>query len=171
MVEIREMSLADLEAVLEIEKVSFPTPWSRALFERELSTSFARSLVAEENPEKRILGYLCYWVVAGEAHILNLAVSPERRDRGVGTLLLKKGLEDCRRERVQLVTLEVRRSNYRAISLYRNFGFQPQGIRRRYYTDTGEDAVVMGLRFPSDRPVYEGTPKRSKGQGSIPSED
>jgi [ribosomal protein S18]-alanine N-acetyltransferase len=144
-IEIREMTRQDLEEVLQIEGASFPTPWSRVLFERELTTPFARSYVARETIGGKILGYTCFWLVDLEAHLLNLAVHPQHRNGGIGTLLLGYGIEYCRNKGVQLITLEVRRSNYRAFSLYRNFHFQPRGIRRRYYTDTGEDAVVMGL--------------------------
>ena len=143
--EIRKMSEQDLDEILEIERLSFPTPWSRILFERELATPFARSLVAQEARREKILGYLCFWLVEQEAHILNLAVHPQHRNGGIGTLLLGYGVGYCRKGGVQVITLEVRRSNYKAISLYRGFHFQPLGIRRRYYTDTGEDAVVMGL--------------------------
>jgi len=141
------MTYQDLEQVLEIETESFPRPWSRGLFEKELLTPFARSLVAAEVSSGKILGYLCFWVVGQETHILNLAVHPQYRRRGIGGLLLRQGLEDCRKKGVELITLEVRRSNYKAISLYRSFHFQPQGIRRRYYTDSGEDAVIMGLNL------------------------
>jgi len=144
-IEIRPMTQQDLDEVLRIEAVSFPTPWSRTLFERELSTPFSRSFVAQAAQGKKILGYLCFWLVDGEAHILNLAVHPQQQKRGIGSLLLGHGIDYCRKDGVNLITLEVRRSNYKAISLYRNFHFQPQGIRRRYYTDSGEDAVVMGL--------------------------
>ncbi len=144
-VEIREMREPDLEEVLEIEKVSFPSPWSRGLFERELTTPFARSFVARRKGTPAVAGYMCFWLVDTECHLLNLAVHPQHREQGIGRGLLRFGVDYCRREGVQLVTLEVRRSNYRAISLYRNFHFQPQGVRRRYYTDTGEDAIVMGL--------------------------
>lgn len=144
-IEIGEMTREDLDEVLQIEGVSFPTPWSRALFERELATGFARSRAAREIPGGKVLGYACYWLVDSEAHLLNLAVHPEYRNGGIGTLLLRRLIDDCTKEGVRLVTLEVRRSNYRAFSLYRNFHFAPRGIRRRYYTDTGEDAVIMGL--------------------------
>ncbi len=144
-IEIREMTQQDLDEVLQIEGLSFPAPWSRTLFERELSTPFARSFLAQEAQRGKILGYLCFWLVEQEAHVLNLAVHPQQRNRGIGTLLLGYGVDYCRKGGVQVITLEVRRSNYKAISLYRGFHFQPLGIRRRYYTDSGEDAVVMGL--------------------------
>lgn len=144
-VEIGEMTREDLDEVLQIEGMAFPTPWSRGLFEKELATPFARSYVARETPGGSVLGYTCFWLVDLEAHLLNLAVHPLRRNGGIGTLLLGRVIETSREKGVQLITLEVRRSNYRAISLYRNFHFLPRGIRRRYYTDSGEDAVVMGL--------------------------
>ncbi len=144
-VEIREMTEQDLEEVLQIERMSFPTPWSRNLFQRELIIPYARALVAWNRPSQQILGYLCLWIVTQEAHILNLAVHPRRRRQGLGSKLLRSGLEDALAQGAQEVTLEVRRSNYKAIALYRTFHFQPQGIRPRYYSDSGEDAVIMGL--------------------------
>jgi ribosomal-protein-alanine N-acetyltransferase len=159
-IEIREMTRGDLEEVLQIERMSFPTPWSQALFERELLTPFARSLVALERESKKIMGYLCFWLVDPEAHVLNLAVHPQHRGQGLGTLLMGYGVEYCRNRGVQLITLEVRRSNYKAISLYRNFQFQFRGIRRRYYTDSGEDAVVMNLYLETPSSVSHPWPLR-----------
>jgi ribosomal-protein-alanine N-acetyltransferase len=152
-INIREMRKEDLDEVLQIERSSFPTPWSRSLFERELSTPFARSFVGKEFRGEKILGYLCFWLVDREAHILNLAVHPDYRNRGIGTRLLGCGVDYCQKKGVEEIILEVRRSNYKAISLYRNFRFQPQGIRRRYYTDSGEDAVVMGLHLGDSTPL------------------
>jgi len=146
-VEIREMTEQDLEEVLQIERMSFPTPWSKNLFRRELIIPYARALVALDRPSQQIMGYLCLWIVTQEAHILNLAVHPRRRRQGLGSKLLQCGLKDALAQGVREVTLEVRRSNYKAIALYRNFRFQPQGIRPRYYTDSGEDAVIMGLNL------------------------
>ena len=151
-IEIRGMMEKDLEGVMQIEKVSFPTPWSRELFERELIMPYAKALVALEFPSNQVLGYLCFWLVAQETHILNLAVHPNRRRQGIGTRLLQWALNYCREKGAQEITLEVRRSNHKAISLYRNFHFQPQGIRPRYYSDSGEDAVIMGLRLASQTP-------------------
>ena len=140
------MMPADLDEVGEIERVSFPTPWSKELFKRELSLPQARSFVAV-GPLDRIVGYLCFWIVADEVHILNLAVHPEYRRKGIATLLLAYGMDCSRKEGAREITLEVRRSNYKAIGLYRNFRFLPQGIRRGYYSDTGEDAVIMSRKL------------------------
>jgi [ribosomal protein S18]-alanine N-acetyltransferase len=140
---IRRMTTHDLNPVMEIEGRSFPSPWSRGLFERELTIAFSRVFVACEAPGGDVLGYVCLWLVTGEAHILNLAVHPDRRGEGIGSLILSYAMDDCRRNGVQEITLEVRRSNYPAISLYRSFEFLPMGIRPRYYRDNGEDAILM----------------------------
>ncbi len=142
-IRIQRMTAQHLDQVMVIERKSFPSPWSRGLFERELAIAFSRVFVACEAPADHVLGYLCLWLVTGEAHVLNVAVHPERRGEGIGSLLLTQALEDCRRNGIQEITLEVRRSNYPAISLYRNFHFLPQGIRPRYYRDNGEDAILM----------------------------
>ena len=147
LIDIREMTEGDLEEVVQIERGSFPAPWSRGLFERELLTPFAKAFIARERPPDRVVGYLCFWLVASETHILNLAVDPRRRQQGIGTRLLRYGIDYCRGKGIQEISLEVRRSNYKAISLYRNFRFQPWGIRRGYYSESGEDAIVMGLRL------------------------
>ncbi len=149
-IHIRRMTAGDLDEVMEIERQSFRSPWSRGLFERELAIAFSRVFVAGEFPEVGILGYVCLWLVTGEAHILNLAVHPERRGEGIGSGLLAHAVDDCRRNGIQEITLEVRRSNYPAISLYRNFQFLPMGVRPRYYRDNGEDAILM-RRFLTGR--------------------
>jgi ribosomal-protein-alanine N-acetyltransferase len=144
-IEIRGMTEQDLDEVMQIERSSFPTPWSRRLFERELLMPYAKPFIALEVPPNQVVGYLCFWLVAQETHILNLAVHPERRRLGIGSRLLHYGVNYSREKGAQEIILEVRRSNYKAISLYRNFHFQPRGIRPRYYSDSGEDAVIMGL--------------------------
>ncbi len=146
-IEIRGMTERDLDEVMQIERRSFPTPWSRRLFERELLLPYAKAFVALEIPPHQVVGYLCFWLVDEETHILNLATHPERRRQGIGSRLLRYGVNYCREKGAQEISLEVRRSNYQAISLYRNFQFQPRGIRPRYYSDSGEDAVIMSLRL------------------------
>ncbi len=147
-IEIRGMTEQDLDEVMQIERNSFPTPWSRRLFERELLMPYAKPFVALEVPLNQVVGYLCIWLVAQETHILNLAVHPERRRLGIASSLLHYALKYSGEKGAQEIILEVRRSNYKAISLYRNFHFQPRGIRPRYYSDSGEDAVIMGLHLP-----------------------
>lgn len=128
---------------MEIERRSFPTPWSRELFEEEIGRGFSHSIVALADPGGEVLGYAVCWTVAEESHLLNIAVRPENRGRGIGRLLLR----DCIRKgaglRSRRIFLEVRPGNEPALALYRSEGFRFAGIRRGYYTDTGEDALVL----------------------------
>jgi ribosomal-protein-alanine N-acetyltransferase len=164
-IEIRRMLPGDLDDVLAIEKISFPAPWSRVSFEQEFQFPHAHLLAAadREAPD-RVCGYLCFWLVADETHVLNLAVHPQWRCRGVGGRLLEYVVEYSRAKGAEEIHLEVRRSNYRAISLYRRFHFQPRGIRPRYYQDTGEDAIIMGLRLAEPAPpiTHENRAQRSQ---------
>jgi ribosomal-protein-alanine N-acetyltransferase len=140
------MTAADLPGVLAIERTSFSSPWSIQCFQSELSSHYAYPIVVWQPEEPRVLGYLCSWIVLGECHLLNLAVHPERRRRGLATHLLDFLFRICRRKSVHDYYLEVRRSNTVAISLYRKHGFTMCGVRRGYYTDTREDAIVMRRR-------------------------
>jgi len=164
-IEIRRMIRKDLEEVLAIEKMSFPAPWSRVLFEQEFLIPHAHLLTATDpGLPDRVWGYLCFWLVAEETHILNLAVHPQWRRRGVGSRLLEYVVDYSRARGAEEVFLEVRRSNHRAISVYRRFHFQPRGIRPRYYQDTGEDAIIMGLRLtdPSATVPNENSAQRNQ---------
>lgn len=136
------MTPADLDSVLAIERVSFPTPWSRRAFIHELKQNrAARCWVARAAGE--LVGYLCLWEVGSELHITNLAVHPHWRRRGVARNLLGGILEDARQRRLAQAFLEVRPTNLEARGLYESFGFQVIGRRKGYYFDTGEDALVM----------------------------
>ncbi len=146
-ISIREMAEKDLDEVMAIEKRSFPSPWSRELFKKELQMPLGKAFVAQETPLPQIVGYFCCWLIIPEVHILNIAVHPQKRHRGIGSKLLQYGLAYAWQKGGRHFTLEVRRSNYPAIGLYKKFNFQPWGIRRRYYTDTGEDALVMCLQL------------------------
>lgn len=144
---IREMAETDLDEVLAIERQSFPSPWSRQLFKRELALPLAKSFVAQAVCPEKVWGYFCCWLIIPEVHILNIAVHPQKRRQGIGSSLLRYGLAYSWQKGGRYFTLEVRLSNYPAIGLYKKFHFQPYGIRRRYYTDTGEDALVMALHL------------------------
>jgi len=147
-VRIRDATYNDLPRVLDIERLSFTEPWSLASFRRELSLSFSRLMLAvTDDPAAgaaAIAGYLCRWLVAGEYHILNVAVHPDYRCRGVGTALMAGAVAESRARRASLMILEVRRSNLQARRLYRKFGFEERRLRRNYY-GPGEDALVMEL--------------------------
>jgi [ribosomal protein S18]-alanine N-acetyltransferase len=147
-VRIRNATYNDLPRVLDIERLSFAQPWSVNSFRRELSLSFSRLMLAiiEGDGEAggAVAGYLCRWLVAGESHILNVAVHPDLRRHGVGSALIAEAVAEARSRRVQLIILEVRRSNLEARKLYRKFGFEERRLRRNYY-GPGEDALVMEL--------------------------
>ena len=141
------MRREDLVAVLEIERRSFAQPWSRAFFEKELGTPFARLVVAVElGPRPLIVGYTCRWRVTDEVHLLNVAVHPERRGLGYGHHLVTSVVGEAQMARARVVFLEVRAGNVVARRLYRQLGFRDLGVRRGYY-GPGQDAIVMELRL------------------------
>jgi [ribosomal protein S18]-alanine N-acetyltransferase len=139
-VDIRRLAYADLPQVIGIERRAFPTPWSLAMFVLELSKPAGVCLAAVD-AEDRLVGYLVCSRFEDAWHLMNIAVDPERRRHGIGTGLLNELLAAVGPE-AQL-TLEVRTSNAGAIALYERFGFRSEGVRRRYYQDNGEDALIM----------------------------
>ncbi|MFO7646033.1 MAG: ribosomal protein S18-alanine N-acetyltransferase [Desulfosarcina sp.] len=141
------MGLDDIEAVLEIERASFDSPWSRAFFVEELGRDWARLEALCPAPGVGPVAFINYWVVRDEIHILKVATHPAHRRRGFGTQLLSRAMSQAPGLGIRYVTLEVRRSNEAAIALYRRFGFEPIGIRPRYYEESKEDAIVMLLTF------------------------
>ena len=145
---LRDMRREDLPAVLDIERRSFAQPWSRAFFEKELATPFARLVVAVEEavPRPQVIGYTCRWRVTDEVHLLNVAVHPERRGLGHGRALVGAVVAEAEMARTRVVYLEVRAGNVIARRLYRQLGFKDLGVRRGYY-GPGQDAIVMELRL------------------------
>jgi ribosomal-protein-alanine N-acetyltransferase len=144
---LRGMHLDDLPAVLEIERRSFAQPWSRAFFEKELTTAFARLTVAvEPGVCETIVGYSCRWRVTDEVHLLNVAVHPERRGFGHGRTLVEAVIGEAEAAAARVVFLEVRAGNVVARRLYRHLGFKDLGVRRGYY-GPGQDAIVMEFRL------------------------
>ena len=143
---LRRMTTGDLPDVLAIEAVSFPNPWSENTFLGEIqNVHISFPLVAVAEAPERIIGYVIYWQVHDEVQINNIAVHPEFRGLGVGESLLKIVLERLRAEGVRFVSLEVRVSNTPARSLYKKLGFETLGLRKGYYINPAEDALVMGL--------------------------
>jgi ribosomal-protein-alanine N-acetyltransferase len=136
-----------MRPIWDIEKLSFPSPWSRYCFLSELSNPVSTTLVAgPPAPEPwQVWGYIIYWVAAGEMHILNLAVHPDLRCRGIARALLTEALRLARLQKAAGAWLEVRSSNRPAQALYESFGFTEVGLRPRYYADTQEDALIMEL--------------------------
>lgn len=141
-VTIAPMRVEDIGRVLEIEQASFPTPWPRDAYTHELRENrLACYLVARV--VRRIVGYTGMWVILDEAHVTTLAVDPEYRGQHIGERLLVALLEEAMRRGARWVTLEVRRSNAPAQALYQKYGFKEIGVRRGYYSDNHEDAIVM----------------------------
>ena len=138
---IRPATEDDLAAIDAMEKESFPSPWPVDIFRREMQLSFSRSFVAAE---KEIpVGYIFFWVVGHEMQLHRLAVKKSRRKQGIGSLLLKEMINTCQTEGITEGSLEVRASNRDAVDLYQKAGFTIEGVRKGYYDDTKEDALIM----------------------------
>jgi ribosomal-protein-alanine N-acetyltransferase len=140
---VRQMDESDIDRIMEIEKRSFVTPWSRTMFEEIIFSPTSRGLVIERN--NSIVGYTVFYTVDVEAHVMNLAVNPMERKQGYARQLMtnaliffvEKGISEC--------YLEVREHNRDAQKLYEHFGFEVIGRRKNYYQETNEDALVMQL--------------------------
>jgi [ribosomal protein S18]-alanine N-acetyltransferase len=143
----RRMALEDLDRIMEIEKDGFTHPWSADLLRREMMHDWSTILLATERRglAEAILGFVVFWLVHDELHVLNIATALEARRRGVGWALMEEAATRARQAGAILATLEVRRSNQGAIALYRALGYRQVGVRPNYYADEGEDAIVMVL--------------------------
>jgi ribosomal-protein-alanine N-acetyltransferase len=141
---IEPIRLTDLDAVAEIERLSFKSPWSAQVFLEEMARDWAHVDVVRDS-EGRVLAYGNYWLVADEVHLLNIATLPQARRAGHASRLLAHIVALGRSRGCRLVTLEVRRSNAAAQRLYRRFGFKPVAVRPNYYAEDQEDAIVMLL--------------------------
>jgi len=137
---IEPATVADLDAIEVIEHESFPRPWSRAMFEAELTRDHAHLHVARD-PD--VVAFATFLIVAGEVHIHSIATHPDRRRTGLGARLLDHLLAKGRAAGATLATLEVRRGNVAAIALYQRAGFEVVTTRAGYYQDNQEDALVM----------------------------
>lgn len=144
-ISVEEMMPEDIDEILVIESDSFPTPWSGNLFFHELHNPLARNFVAKINKPGggEIAGYMSYWIVADELHLQHIATRADLRRTGIASLLCRVMMQRGRSEGAQRATLEVRRSNKGAIKLYEKTGFVAAGVRRGYYDDTHEDALIM----------------------------
>jgi len=155
------MTLADVDGVQEVERASFPVPWPANAFRHELTQNKnARYLVAREGD--RVIGYAGLWLSLDEAHITTFAVHPDRRRRKVGERMLVRIFDLASDLGAEWLTLEVRASNMGAQRLYEKYGFRPAGIRRRYYSDNNEDAIIMWTERLRDRGVRDRLSKLRK---------
>jgi [ribosomal protein S18]-alanine N-acetyltransferase len=144
-IRFRPMKPEDLDRFVEIEREGFLHPWSRELLARELSHAWSHVLVAleQERREERIVGYVVFWLVHDEVHVLNLGTAMAARRRGIGRALMEEAHTLGRSRGAVLSTLEVRRSNAAALALYGGLGYRQVGVRPNYYAEEGEDAIVM----------------------------
>ncbi len=140
-VSFHDLAVAHLDDVLRIERLSFKTPWSKFAFIHEIQ--FERSVFRVLKVGRRIAGYGGFWLVMDEAHISNIAIHPEYRRRGLGKRLLVHLLEEAVARGASAATLEVRESNLAARKMYEGFGFRVVAVRKHYYSDENEDALVM----------------------------
>lgn len=146
MVIYRKMAHEDVPAVHEIEVASFPTPWTLDSFYYELEENqFSHYLVAEEDGE--IIGFCGMWLTIDAAQITNVAVNKQARGRKIGEALMVEAIRVAREAGMETMNLEVRVSNEVALNLYRKLGFMAGGIRKRYYSDNFEDALVMWVKL------------------------
>ena len=144
MITVRAMTKSDVKPVYEIETLSFRTPWSYRSLMGELKNRVAHYTVLEKDEE--IIGYCGMWVLFEEAHITNIAIHPEHRGNGYGKQLLQASMRVATSFGAEMMTLEVREHNTVAQRMYDEMDFSQQGRRKRYYTDTGEDALLLWNR-------------------------
>ena len=139
---IKETTTDHIDDIMLVEKLCFTIPWSKNAFIQELKNNkFSKYISAIV--DNRVVGYAGMWIIFDEGHITNIAVHPEYRKTGIGTMLLGKLIEISKKNAIEKLTLEVRESNMAAKTLYTKYGFKAEGIRKSYYADNGEDAIIM----------------------------
>lgn len=143
----RKMTVEDIDAVLKIEQEAFSLPWTYDAFVQEMTTNLHAYYVVAETNDKQIVGFCGMWLVIDESHITNVAVTEKVKGQGIGEGLMREAIRVSKEHEVVVMTLEVRVNNTIAQNLYRKLDFQNGGIRRGYYTDTNEDALVMWVEF------------------------
>jgi ribosomal-protein-alanine N-acetyltransferase len=150
------LSLGDLDTLVNFDRLCFGGHWSRDNYAREIDSENSHFQVIKTTPDlapktQGVIAVGCFWAILDEAHITLIGIHPEYQGQGLGKLLLYQVLDKARIENMARATLEVRKSNQRAINLYEKFGFQTAGIRKKYYQDTDEDALIMWrnrLQYP-----------------------
>lgn len=160
---VRDAVDADLDAIQEIECASFPGPWPRAVFEKELENRWSHVEIVEDSAG-RLVGYTVYWVVHDELHLLNIAVDPGRRRQGLADALLRHLERVCEERDLTYLTLEVRVSNVAAVNLYKRHGYDVIHRRKNYYVDDPEDALVMAKALGPSTDV-DGAPQEADKPG------
>ncbi|MDP4146135.1 MAG: ribosomal protein S18-alanine N-acetyltransferase [Bacillota bacterium] len=143
-IEICSFEKQYVDNIITIEELSFAIPWSKASMEQELNNKFAKYLVIKKDGV--VVGYGGMWIILDEGHITNIAIHPSYRGLGLGSMLLEALINICGENKINSLTLEVRASNIVAQNLYKKFGFEKEGIRKSYYANNNEDAVIMWNR-------------------------
>jgi len=138
---VEPLKKCHIEGIISIENLCFTSPWSEDAFLQEVDNEIAYYIVAIEDDE--ILGYGGMWLILDEAHITNVAVTPRRQRQGIAKKIVESLIFEAQQLSIKAMTLEVRRSNLPAINLYKKFGFEEAGIRKGYYEDNDEDAIIM----------------------------
>ena len=145
-IDYKLMDSSHINGVFELSKICFNVTWSLDSITYEIENPLAKYVIAEDLSTKEVIGYAGVWIVAGEGDITNIAVNPSYRKKGIASNLLIKLLEVCKEHNCTDITLEVRTSNIAAQNLYKKFNFKEEGIRKKYYSDNGEDAIIMWKR-------------------------
>jgi ribosomal-protein-alanine N-acetyltransferase len=158
---IDKMRESDLPEVMAIEKVSVPTPFTENLFRMEMNLNVAHLYVAKR--EGKLTGYIDFWRVGPEVHLITIAVHPELRKHHIASSLIDVMVADAKKHGVEVISLDVRPSNQPGLALYKKYGFVQAGVRKGYYQDNGEDAIVLNLRLkkseqPAARPAENPEP-------------
>ncbi|XOQ17377.1 MAG: ribosomal protein S18-alanine N-acetyltransferase [Sporanaerobacter sp.] len=143
---VRNMREEDIDEVLEIERTSFTTPWSKEAFTLEITKNMLAKYVVAEI-EGKVVGYGGIWLIIDEGHVTNIAVHEKYRGLGVGKKIMEALIDICSDRNIVAMTLEVRKTNEIAKSLYTKYGFKEYGIRPGYYSDNNEDAIIMWKRI------------------------
>jgi len=150
-IEIRRATTGDISGIMEIEEASFTTPWPREVMVNEITANpFSKVMVATHG--KKVVSFTICWVINRERHLQNIATAPAWRSRGVARMMMDHLLEEAQRNTPSVIMLEVRELNQEARALYLSLGFAQTGRRKSYYSDTGEDAVIMSLNIDKENP-------------------
>jgi len=147
--EVDSIRVEDLEEIVAIENISFPSPWPKRIFEREIQAQNSYKRVIRFSGS--VVAYIVTWTIYDEVHILNIAVHPDFRKMGLGEMLLRDCIGTSVERDLKFAILEVRTSNIGAIKLYEKIGFRTLRVRKKYYSDTGEDALVMMYELQSKK--------------------
>ncbi len=143
--QILRMQKEDIDRVLKIEQASFSQPYSRELFEEELLLDLAHPCVMKTS--ETLVGFMDYWIIKDEMHLITIAIDPSYRRLGLGSKFVDYLVNQAEKKQVKKIFLDVRKSNVAAIALYEKFNFSKIGIRKKYYSDNNEDAIVMERKF------------------------